>query len=75
MSKFETEKYLASWAGISPDNNESSGKKSSRVTLGNKYLKSVFVQCNWAATQTKKTYFRAKYDSIIGKKVKGKHLL
>lgn len=27
MSKFETEKHLASWAGISPGNNESAGKK------------------------------------------------
>jgi transposase len=27
MSKFETEKHLASWAGISPGNNESGGKK------------------------------------------------
>jgi transposase len=27
MSKFESEKHLASWAGISPGNNESGGKK------------------------------------------------
>jgi transposase len=27
MSKFETEKHLASWAGMSPGNNESGGKK------------------------------------------------
>lgn len=27
MSKFESEKHLASWAGISPGNNESAGKK------------------------------------------------
>ena len=27
MSKFETDQHLSSWAGMSPGNNESAGKK------------------------------------------------
>jgi transposase len=50
-------------------------KKSGRITHGNKYLKSVLVQCAWAATRTKNTYLRAKYDSVIGKKGKKKALI
>lgn len=33
------------------------------------------VQCGWAATRTKKTYLRSKYDSVIGKKGKKKALI
>jgi transposase len=33
------------------------------------------VQCAWAATRTKNTYLRAKYDSVIGKKGKKKALI
>ncbi len=33
------------------------------------------VQCAWAATRTKNTYLRAKYESVIGRKGKKKALL
>ena len=45
-------------------------KKSGRITHGNKYLKSTLCQCGWAASRTKNTYYRAKYDSVIGRKGK-----
>ncbi len=76
MSVFESEKHLASWAGMSPGNNESAGKKkSSRTTHGNKYLKATLVECGWAATRTKDTYLSAKYNSVIGRKGKKKALI
>lgn len=66
MSIFPNEQHLASWAGMSPGNNESAGKKkSSRTTHGDKFLKIFLVQCAWAATRTKGTFLRSKYDSLI----------
>lgn len=54
MSKFPTHKHLASWAGVSPGNNESAGKKmSSRITQGNKYLKTTLVEAAWVASRSK----------------------
>lgn len=66
---FGSAKRLAKWTGICPGNNESGGKKlSGRTTHGNKYLKSLLVEAAWAATRTKGTYLRAKYDSMAGRK-------
>jgi len=54
MEHFLSHKHLASWAGMCPGNNESAGKKmSSRTTQGNKYLKSILVECAWAASRSK----------------------
>jgi len=76
MEQFPTEKHLASWAGLAPGNNESAGKKkASRITHGNIYLKSIIVQCAWAATRTKNTYLRSKYDSLVPRRGKKKALI
>jgi transposase len=73
---FGSTKRLAKWAGICPGNNESGGKKlSGRTTHGNKYLKSLLVEAAWAATRTKGTYLRAKYDSMAARKGRKKALL
>jgi len=57
MEQFPNEQHLASWAGMSPGNNESAGKKkSSRTTHGDKHLKTLLVECAWAATRTKGIY-------------------
>jgi len=76
MDQFPNEQHLASWAGLSPGNNESAGKKkSSRTTHGDKWLKAMIVQCAWAATRTKGTYLRSKYDSLVGRRGKKKALI
>jgi transposase len=73
---FGSTKRLAKWAGICPANNESGGKKlSGRTSHGNKYLKSLLVEAAWAATRTKGTYLRAKYDSMAARKGRKKALL
>ena len=73
---FGNTKRLAKWAGICPGNNESGGKKlSGRTSHGNKYLKSLLVEAAWAATRTKGTYLRAKYDSMAARKGRKKALL
>ncbi len=76
MEHFPDEQHLASWAGLSPGNNESAGKKkSSRTTHGSKWLKTMIVQCAWAATRTKGTYLRSKYDSLVGRRGKKRALV
>ena len=76
MSAFANEQKFASWAGMCPGNNESAGKKkSSRITHGNKTLKALLVQIAWAATRTKGTYLRAKYDSLVGRRGKKRALI
>ncbi len=76
MERFPDEQHLASWAGLSPGNNESAGKKKgSRTTHGDKWLKAMIVQCAWAATRTKGTYLRSKYDSLVGRRGKKRALI
>lgn len=76
MEQFPNEQHLASWAGLSPGNNESAGKKkSTRITHGDNWLKTIIVQCGWAATRTKGTYLRSKYDSLVGRRGKKKALI
>ena len=65
MDCFPTHKHLASWAGICPGSNESAGKKrSSKVTHGNKYLKTILVEAAWAASHTKGTVLADTYHRI-----------
>jgi transposase len=76
MSVFANEQHLSSWAGMSPGNNESAGKKkSSRITHGDKYLRPLLVQFAWAASRTKETYLRSKYDSLAGRRGKKRALI
>ncbi len=56
ISVFSNEKYLASWAGMFPGNNESGSKKSGRTNYGNKQVKAVITEVAWAATRTKDTF-------------------
>jgi transposase len=59
LSMFPTAGHLCKWAGLCPGDNESAGKKkSTRVTKGNPRIKSVMVQCAWAATRCKNTFLR-----------------
>jgi transposase len=54
MSVFPSHSHLSSWAGVCPGNNESAGKKkSSRVTHGNKFLKTTLIEAAWAASHSK----------------------
>lgn len=76
MDVFPDEHHLSSWAGMAPGNNESAGKKkSSRITQGNKYLKALLVQCAWAATRTKGTYFSSRYSSLVIRRGKKRALI
>lgn len=66
MSQFHTAAHLASWAGISPGNNESAGKKkSSHTTKGNKNLKAALCQAAWAASKKKDSRTAAFYHRVL----------
>jgi transposase len=66
MSVFDDEKHLASWAGLTPANNESAGKKKSlRCSKAGQYLKPLLVQCALAAIKSKKDpYYAIKYQRL-----------
>lgn len=66
MSVFHSSKHLCSWAGVTPQNNESAGKKKSvRISRAGVYIKPLLVQCANAAIKSKKcTYFKVRYDQI-----------
>jgi transposase len=62
MARFPTSAHLISWAGLCPKSDESAGKRrSTRVRKSAPWLKTVLVQCAWAATRTKGTYLRAQF--------------
>jgi transposase len=62
MTRFATAGHLCRWAGMSPGNNRSAGKrKSGRTTKGSCWLRSVLVQAAWAASHTKDTILGERY--------------
>ena len=76
MDLFPTEAHVSSWAGMSPGNNESAGKKRSGATThGNLYLKTILTEFAWIASKMKGTYLWSKYQSLIGRKGKKKTLV
>ena len=54
MSVFQTSKHLCSWAGLTPQNNESAGKKkTTRIGRAGAYIKPLLVQCALCAIRKK----------------------
>jgi transposase len=65
MASFGNSERLCSWAGVSPGNNQSAGKrKSGKTNPGNVYLKSFLCE---AANSAKKTnsQFKSRYESLV----------
>lgn len=69
MKHFKTAEHICSWAGLSPGNNESAGKrKSTAVTKGNPYVKSMLCEVAWVIAGKRKTYLSAWYWKLKQKK-------
>jgi hypothetical protein len=66
MSVFPTDKHLCSWAGLTPQNNESAGKKkTTRISRAGVYIKPLLVQCaNAAIKSSKHPEFKERYLKI-----------
>lgn len=69
MDRFPSAAHLASWAGMSPGNNESAGKrKSGRTRKGNNALRGTLVDAAHAAARTKDTYLSAQHQRIAARR-------
>jgi transposase len=65
MGQFPSHRYAASWTGICPGNHESAGKrKSGKTRKGNRWLRCLLVECAWAASRTKQSYFAAQFRHL-----------
>jgi transposase len=66
MSVFETAKKLCSWAGVTPQNNESAGKKkTTRISRAGAYLKPLLVQIALAVSKSAKhPEIKDKYQAL-----------
>jgi transposase len=68
MARFPTAGHLLSWAGLCPGQNESAGKrKSSRMRKGSPWLKTLLVQCAFAAARKKDSYYKAQFNRLRGR--------
>ena len=69
MSRFPTAGHLVAWSGLCPGQNESAGKrKPSRLRKGAPWLKTMLVQCAWAAKRKKDSYYRAQFFRLQAKR-------
>ena len=68
MSRFPDAAHLASWAGLSPGNNESAGKRYSGSTCkGNRYLRRILTQSAWSVMRKKNCYLTALFRRVSAK--------
>ena len=65
MSRFPTDRHIASWAGLCPGDNESAKKrKSGKTRKGNALLRTTLINCAHTAVNNKKSYFYAQFKRI-----------
>jgi transposase len=65
MSRFPTAGHLLAWAGLCPGQNESAGRqRSSHLRKGAPWLKTMLVQCAWAAVKKKNSYYKAQFNRL-----------
>ena len=77
MTKFDSSKRLCSWAGLTPSNNQSAGKKKSvRITRAGVYIKPMLVQAAHAAVKcTGQPYYKVKYENIARRRGKKRAII
>lgn len=77
MIQFGSSKRLCCWAGLTPGNNESAGKKKSvRISRAGVYLKPALVQVAHAAVKdTNNPYYKLKYEKIAKRRGKKRAII
>lgn len=77
MTQFNSSRRLCCWAGLTPGNNESAGKKKSvRITRAGVYLKPALVQCAHAAVKSTTTpYYKSKCERIAKRRGKKRAII
>lgn len=69
MSRFPTAGQLVAWAGLCPGQNQSAGKrKSSRLRKGAPWLKTMLIQCSWAAKRQNNSYYKAQFHRLSARR-------
>jgi transposase len=75
MSRFPSERHLASWAGQCPGNDRSAGKRRSGATRhGSKWLDTALTEAALAATRTDDVYLGAQYQRLRPRRGHGRAL-
>jgi len=66
MPVFKSANHLCSWAGLTPQSNESAGKKKSvKISRAGVYIKPLLIQCANNAIKDKSCeYFKLRYEAI-----------
>lgn len=77
VEQFGSSKRLCCWAGLTPGNNESAGKKKSvRITRAGVYLKPALVQVAHAAVKAKESsYYHEKFEQISKRRGKKRAII
>ncbi len=77
LAQFSNSKRLCCWAGLTPGNNASAGKKKSvRITRAGVYLKPALVQVAHAAVKSNNTpYYKQKYQRIAKRRGKKRAII
>jgi transposase len=66
VAAFPSERHLAAWAGLSPGNRQSGGRrKAARTRHGNLWLKAALTEAAWAAARCKHGYLQAQYRHLV----------
>ncbi len=75
MSRFPSERHLASWAGQCPGNDRSAGKRRSGTSRhGSKWLDTALTEAALAATRTDNVYLGAQYQRLRPRRGHGRAL-
>lgn len=69
MSAFQDSQHICFWAGLSPGNKESAGKrKSAHINKGNPYLKSMLCEVGWVISGKRTLYLSGWYWRVKQRK-------
>jgi transposase len=75
MRAFVSAAHLVSWAGLSPQLDETNGKKRSSRTRPRRWLKTALVQAAWAAVRRKDSYLHAQFLRVRARRGAKKAIL
>lgn len=76
MTRFPSDKHLASWAGMCPGNNESAGKRrNGKTRKGSRWLRHALIEAAHGAARTKNKYLKSHYHRVAAHRGKKKALV
>jgi transposase len=76
MQQCPSADHLSAWSGLAPGNRQSGGKRfQERLSAGNRQLRTIMVQCAWAASRTKGTYLAALYRRLSARRGKKRAII